>query len=107
LLSQALALRLKLTIIRYNKTTTTKRQQPNEAIEMITTITTSNILMQAFDKGQDVQVLIRGISKTSTERWFSVHTHKQESFQAAATRAMKQIAGELNTKILAVLGGSN
>ncbi len=61
---------------------------------LLHTITESNILMKAFDKGSDVQVLMTGVDIQTPEQWFSRHTYKGETFPQAAQRCFEQLASE-------------
>ncbi len=68
------------------------------------TATESNQLFRAYDEGDDIKVVISGATPQDSERWFSRHTHKNESFRACAERVFNALAGELNTKINPIVG---
>lgn len=51
-----------------------------------------------IDKGEDVQVY-SDYFPSRNERWFSVHTHKNESFRQACTRKAEEYSQEFNSEI--------
>ena len=65
---------------------------------MINALLRNNVSLVAYDRGDDVMVLITGVPSFK-ERWFSRHTYESESFEHAAKRVLKALSDELKSPI--------
>lgn len=66
------------------------------------TITENNMSLVAYDRGNDIQVFIKGVK--TQERWFSRYIASQnETFEQCAFRVFNHLAEENSTKILPII----